>query len=226
MYLQPIFESDDINRQLPAEGKRFAGVDRLWRKTLTRVGNAPHVLSFCDDADLLEQWTKARRRARALWVTPQTPHPNPHTRIPRSTQANAELERVQKNLADYLETKRTAFARFYFLSNDELIEILSQTKDPSAVQPHLRKCFEAVQQITMSGAEHEMSEMVSAEKEQVPFLNPLYPRGSVEVWMGEIETMMRRARCATRDHRGIDNSTRPPSAATLCSATRRWWCSR
>ena len=86
MYLQPIFESDDINRQLPAEGKRFAGVDRLWRKTLTRVGNAPHVLSFCDDADLLEQWTKARRRARALaWVTPQTPHPNPHTRIPRDT---------------------------------------------------------------------------------------------------------------------------------------------
>ena len=80
MYLQPIFESDDINRQLPAEGKRFAGVDRLWRKTLTRVGNAPHVLSFCDDADLLEQWTKARPlRARALWVTPQTPHPKPQT---------------------------------------------------------------------------------------------------------------------------------------------------
>ena len=71
-------------------------------------------------------------------------------------------------MADYLETKRTAFARFYFLSNDELISILSQTKDPSAVQPHLRKCFEAVQKITMSGAEHEMSEMVSAEKEQVP----------------------------------------------------------
>ena len=27
----------------------------------------------------------------------------------------------------------------------------------------------------------------------MPFLNPLYPRGSVEVWMGEIETMMRKS---------------------------------
>ena len=138
-------------------------------------------------------------------------------------------------------------------SDDELISILSQTKDPNAVQPHLRKCFEAVQKITMSGAEHEMSEMVSAEKEQVPFLNPLYPRGSVEVWMGEIETMMRKSvrtatrlehqahhtrraphhsprsslhsRCA-RSPRRAYNSTRRRSAATSCLATRRWWCSR
>ena len=83
--------------------------------------------------------------------------------------------------------------RFYFLSNDELISILSQTKDPNAVQPHLRKCFEAVHAITMKGAECEMSDMVSAEGEHVPFMTLLYPRGSVEIWMGEIETMMRRS---------------------------------
>ena len=66
------------------------------------------------------------------------------------------------------------------------------------MQPHLRKCFEAVHAITMSGAEHEMTEMVSPEKEKVTLPQALYPRGSVEVWMGEIETMMRGARCASR----------------------------
>lgn len=61
---------------------------------------------------------------------------------------NNKLEIVQRGLRDYLESKRAVFARFYFLSNDELLEILSQTKEVENVRPHLRKVFENLVDVT------------------------------------------------------------------------------
>jgi dynein heavy chain, axonemal len=105
-------------------------------------------------------------------------------------ECNKLLEQVQKGLSEYLETKRTSFPRFYFLSDDELLEILSQTKDPTAVQPHLRKCFENIYKVKFE-KDMRISSMFSAENEEVDFKENIYPTGNVEDWMLEIERVMK-----------------------------------
>lgn len=99
------------------------------------------------------------------------------------------LEVVQKGLANYLEIKRKAFPRFYFLSDDELLEILAQTKNVQAVQPHLRKCFENIQEVRFEG-DLQITRMYSAEGEEVILRPPMYPERSVEYWLGDLERVM------------------------------------
>ncbi|KAK3272243.1 hypothetical protein CYMTET_19451 [Cymbomonas tetramitiformis] len=164
MYLLPIFSSEDIMKQMPEEGQKFQVVDGDWRGLMRATQQAPLCVPIAREPEKLE----------------------------RLVECNALLDAIQKGLVAYLEKKRIFFPRFFFLSNDEMLEILSETKDPLRVQPHLKKCFEGIDTLTFDD-DLVITHMKSVEKEAVPMKNPVDPNkanGAVEKWLLQVEEAM------------------------------------
>lgn len=110
-------------------------------------------------------------------------------------ECSANLDIVQKGLNAYMEEKRMSFPRFYFLSNDELLEILSETKDPERVQPHLMKCFEGIKRLKFDELK-KIYGMYSTEQEYVdynPLIDTSLAKGQVDEWLIQVEKSMRSA---------------------------------
>jgi dynein heavy chain len=163
LYLEPIFSSEDIMTQMPVEGKKFKSVDRTWREIMTLLTENPDILEVIKIPNLLN----------------------------RFKECNGLLDEIQKGLNDYLEKKRLIFPRFFFLSNDELLEILAETKEPQRVQPHLKKCFEGISSLTFQ--DQTITAMCSSENEIIKLKETIEPalyKGAVERWLLQVEKVM------------------------------------
>jgi dynein heavy chain len=161
MYLENIFGAEDIQKQLPAESQKFLVVDRSWKNIMNRTQTDTLVLNCLNPLD------------------------NGHSLLDTFKMNNGALDSIQKSLEEYLETKRMAFPRFYFLSNDELLEILSQTRDPLAVQPHMTKCFDAIKRIKFGEGRlaHDILGFIDPGGEVVPLSDSVKAEGPVESWL-------------------------------------------
>ncbi|XP_067860662.1 dynein axonemal heavy chain 17-like [Heptranchias perlo] len=174
VHLESIFiGSEDIRTQLPEDSKRFEAIDVDFKELMADAIKTPNVVVATNKPGLYDKLEEIQGR----------------------------LTLCEKALAEYLETKRLAFPRFYFVSSADLLDILSNGNNPLEVSQHLSKLFDNMAKLKFEmDADNKPMKvgigMYSKEDEYVPFDKACDCTGQVEVWLNRLLDRM----CATLRH--------------------------
>ncbi|KAH8834765.1 dynein heavy chain protein 1 [Flagelloscypha sp. PMI_526] len=166
VYLEGIFSgSADIKHLLPVESARFNNINSEFLTVMKKVYKSPFVLDVMN----IQGIQKNLERLADL------------------------LNKIQKALGEYLERERSSFPRFYFVGDEDLLEIIGNSKDILRIMKHLKKMFAGISTVQLDEELTEIRGMASREGEEVIFTEPIllkdYPK--INDWLARIEAMMR-----------------------------------
>uniref|UniRef100_A0A1I7SEA2 Cytoplasmic dynein 2 heavy chain 1 n=1 Tax=Bursaphelenchus xylophilus TaxID=6326 RepID=A0A1I7SEA2_BURXY len=140
---------------LPAERARFQRADAEFRSILHDLARNPRLVHLANEKSL----------ARSL------------------DEISDQLGRCQRALNDFLEVKRVAFPRFYFLGDDDLLEILGQSTNPTVIQNHLKKLFQGIERVVFDAEKKTIRGIISPENENVSLMKPVTIVADVENYL-------------------------------------------
>ncbi|XP_071672840.1 dynein axonemal heavy chain 9-like isoform X7 [Patagioenas fasciata] len=207
-HLESIFiGSEDIRAQLPKDSKRFEGIDVDFKELAYETQKTPNVVEATNKPGLSQQLEDIQSR----------------------------LSLCEKALAEYLDMKRLAFPRFYFVSSADLLDILSNGTNPQLVQRHLSKLFDSLARMKFQlDSEQKPTKvglgMYSREEEYVSFSEPCDCSGQVEVWLSHVLDSMRATVRDEMTEAVMAYEEKPreqwlfdyPAQVALC-CTQIWW---
>jgi len=167
--LEPIFlASEDIRAQLPDDTKRFESIDNSFKEMMREAKEEPGVITACT-------W-EGREELLNNFLT--------------------EIEMCEKALNEYLEQKKKIFPRFYYVSNQALLDILSNGNNPEKVDEYLGDCFDGLRSLDFCRGpgiptpSKSAKGMWSKENEYVPFSSEFHMVGAVENYLCDLERKM------------------------------------
>ena len=113
-FLENLFiHSEEVKKELPKQSEAFIGIDIEVKKILEDGYKSQIALDFCNQEYV----------------------------FPALETVQKDLTVCEKALFEFMDTKRTAFPRFYFVSQNDLLDILSNGNNPSKVMVHMPKIF-------------------------------------------------------------------------------------
>lgn len=166
VYLEGIFSgSADIQTLLPMETSRFTSISSEFLTLMKKVSKSPLVLDVLNIQG-----------------------------VQRSLERLADLlGKIQKALGEYLERERSSFPRFYFVGDEDLLEIIGNSKNIPRLQKHFKKMFAGVASIMLNEENTLVTGLSSKEGEQMVFSTPvsIAENPKINEWLTLVEKEMR-----------------------------------
>ncbi len=165
VYLEGVFTGNaDIKHLLPVESSRFQNINSEFFAVLKKVYKSPFVLDVLNISG-----------------------------VQKSVERLAELlNKIQKALGEYLERERISFPRFYFVGDEDLLEIIGNSNDTMKIAKHFRKMFAGLSGLLMDD-ESTITGFTSNEGEQVLLKKPisLVKTPKINDWLAALESNMK-----------------------------------
>jgi dynein heavy chain 1 len=100
---------------------------------------------------------------------------------------------IQKALGEYLEKERSSFPRFYFVGDEDLLEIIGNSKDIRRIMKHFKKMFAGIAMLLMDDDDTQLLGFASKEGEEVLFRKPIMLKDFAKIndWLAQVEVEMR-----------------------------------
>lgn len=94
-----------------------------------------------------------------------------------------------KSLEKFISVKRSSFSRFWFLSNESILKLLSNSNDLSPISHLLCTMFGNIEEFiqTDEGEESNINCLVSNDGERLPISNVKFNNVVPDVWLAELE---------------------------------------
>ncbi|EZG61130.1 putative dynein heavy chain [Gregarina niphandrodes] len=162
LYLMNIFNSSEIKTTLAEVYPKFVGVNRdITSNLYYSLINKEYYINI--DVKLIQLITKY----------------------------NESLSNIQKNIYKYLENQRNQFPRFYFIGDDDLLELIGHSKDLNIIQKHISKMFYNIQNVE-TDLRGDIISIISADGGKVVLEKEVNIRdSSVIEWLNQLERQMK-----------------------------------
>lgn len=165
VYLEGVFTGNaDIKHLLPIESSRFQNINSEFFAVMKKVYKQPFVLDVLNISG-----------------------------VQKSLERLAELlNKIQKALGEYLERERVSFPRFYFVGDEDLLEIIGNSNDTLRIAKHFKKMFAGLSGLIMD-EDHLISGFTSKEGEEVRLKKEisLIKTPKINDWLALLESSMK-----------------------------------